>query len=103
MMQKAQNTLNEIHEMARNKLNKFERVVASAGTKSPAGDLNADGLTEVNPIADMKGVEQVRHSVHIPDSGQHGAALELRDQMTSVYHRSRPSHAVEDSMISAAS
>ena len=51
----------------------------------------------------MKGVEQVRHSVHIPDSGQHGAALELRDQMTSVYHRSRPSHAVEDSMISAAS
>ena len=39
-MQKAQNTLNEIHEMARNKLTKFERVVASAGTKSPVGELH---------------------------------------------------------------
>lgn len=44
----------------------------------------------------------MRHSVHIPDSNKHGAALELRDPITSVY-RSRPSHAVEDSMISASS
>ena len=102
-MQKAQHTLNEIHEMAKNKGRKLERVVASAGTKSPIGELHTIEPTEVNPIADIKGVEQVRHSVHIPDSGQHGAALELRDQITSVYNRSRPSHAVEDSMISAAS
>ena len=38
-MQKAQNTLNEIHEMAKAKGKKFERVVASAGTTG-VGDLS---------------------------------------------------------------
>ena len=81
MMQKAQNTLNEIHEMAKSKGRKFERVVASAGNNT-VGELHTNDQMEVNqinPIADFKGVDQVRHSVHIPDSNQHGAGIELRE------------------------
>ena len=39
LMQKAQNTLLEIHEMAKSKGRKFERVVASAGTVN-VGEMN---------------------------------------------------------------
>ena len=53
-------------------------------------------------IQKAKNMEHVRHSVHIPDSSKNGTALDLRDPITSVY-RSRRSHHVEDSMISAAS
>lgn len=105
LMQKAQQTLNEIHEMAKTKGRKFERVIASAGPANPVGELYSIEPTEVNPmieIHEVKNMEHVRHSVHIPDSSKNGAALDLHDPITSVY-RSRPSHHVEDSMISAAS
>ena len=47
--------MNEIHEMAKSKGRKFERVVASAGTKNPVGELHTMEPAEVNPIADIKG------------------------------------------------
>ena len=59
--------MNEIHEMAQNKGRRLERVVASAGTKNPVGELHTIEPTEVNPMS-IKGMDSVRHSVHIPDS-----------------------------------
>ena len=72
-MQKAQNTLNEIHEMAKTKGKKFERVVASAGTKG-VGDLSMgtekipDQISsgQMNQVISKEGtLDQVRHSLNV--------------------------------------
>lgn len=117
-MQKAQKTLYEMHEMAKTKGRKFERVVASAGTVN-IGELdeNSQIQVQINPMrelafAERRGTDQLRHSLRIPDSDQY--ALELRgeqNQVTSLYTKSNmptssnvpASQRVEDSMISALS
>ena len=74
-MQKAQKTLYEMHEMAKSKGRKFERVVASAGTVN-VGDFDDNNRIQVqiNPmrelVAEKRGMETMRHSVRLPDSGQ---------------------------------
>ncbi len=70
-MQKAQNTLNEIHEMAKTKGKKFERVVASAGTKG-VGELSM-GTEKMDQSSNSKvnqgTLDQVRHSLHVVPNG----------------------------------
>lgn len=107
LMQKAQMTINEIHESARRNQHrrnkKFERVVASAGTQG-VGELDTSGteddITRIN--VDLQGgadknLNNPRHSMNVPES----AELTLTDKVVSIY-RSKPSN-VEDSMISAPS
>lgn len=96
-MHKAQHTLNEIHEMAKAKGRKFERMPASAGTKN-VGDLPMN--PQESPRTDKRTIAQVRHSQHVPEYA--GASLDIDTIGNSNYRRGSVAH-VEDSLISATS
>ena len=96
-MHKAQHTLNEIHEMAKAKSRKFERMPASAGTKN-VGDLPMN--PQESPRTDKRTIAQVRHSQHVPEYA--GASLDIDTIGNSNYRRGSVAH-VEDSLISATS
>ena len=110
-----------MHEMAKAKGRKFERVVASAGNMENVGEIPLSEETvskiqvQVNPMthnSSKNGIDgQVRHSLTLSSANDvtsnplDSRGDHYQKQMTSV-HRSKPSNQatmIEDSMISAAS
>lgn len=90
----------EIHEMAKAKGRKFERLPASAGTKG-VGDLPTKPHEESPKEQKKRAVGGVRHSLNMPGYGS--ASLEIQAPNGAAMHRRGSGYAVEDSLISATS